>query len=181
MRATAVVVLMLLDAAPPVAHAASPFDKRADDLTAQLRLRAGKPEAIAPLAALIRMEEQLPPGRLAPVLREVAEAKNSHPLVAAQAAFYLAAEEERRGEQALADQRVKALGFWSDFWVVGPFDAQGRSGLQRAYPPEQAAIDLRKETQFPGKERDVSWRRAPPAAVRGGALFVDGMLRPESD
>src|SRR5688500_5959779 len=161
MRAFAVVALMLLDAAAPGALAASPFDKRADDLTAQLRARAGKPEAIAPLAALIRLEEQLPPGRLAPLLREVVEAKNSHPLVAAQAAFYLATEDERRGDQELAGQRVKSLGFWSEFWVVGPFDAQGRSGLQRAYPPEQTAIDLRKEALFPGKERDVSWRKAP--------------------
>src|SRR6185436_15542452 len=141
MLARVAVAFLLLHQATVARAAPSPFEKRADDLAAQLRARAGKPEAIAPLAALVRLEEQLPPGRLTPLLREVVEGKGSHPLVAAQAAFYLAAEDERRGDQAGADQRVKALGFWSDFWVVGPFDAQGRSGLQRAYPPEQAAID----------------------------------------
>ena len=179
MLASAVALLVLDAVAAPTA--ASPFEKRADDLMTELRRRAGRPEAIAPLAALLHLEEQLPPGRLAPILREVAEGKGTHPLVAAQAAFYLAAEDERRGADAEADERRKKLGFWRDFWVLGPFDAQGRSGLSRSYPPEQTALDPRREAAFPGKERDVSWRKAPPEAVRSGALFIDGMLRPESD
>ena len=181
MLALAAVALLSLDAAAAIAPTATPFEKRADDLISELRLRPGRPDAIAPLAALVHLEEQLPPGRLAPLLRELAEGKGTHPLVAAQAAFRLAEEDERRGEQAQADERLRKLGFWRDFWVLGPFDAQGRSGLSRSYPPEAAAIDVRRATAFPGKERDVSWRKAPPEVVRGGALFVDGMLRPESD
>src|SRR5207249_360974 len=109
--------------------------------------------------------------------------KNHHPLVAAQAAFRLAIEDERRGDDEQAQARLDGLGFWKTFWTLGPFDAQGRSGLGRVFPPEQDphGIDPRRPQPFPGKERDVVWRQAPPAVVRGGALFVDGMLRPESD
>src|SRR4051812_38000078 len=179
MLAPAVAALIGLSAAAtPIT--ASPFEKRGDDLAAQLRQRAGRPEAIAPLAALLHMEEQLPPGWLPPLLREVAEGK-AHPLVAAQAAFHLADREEGDGALDQAEARRRKLGFWRDFWVLGPFDAQGRSGLARTYPPEQTPIDARRTTPFPGKEREVSWRKAPPQVVREGALFVDGMLRPESD
>jgi tetratricopeptide (TPR) repeat protein len=176
--------VLLLMAVAAGARAASPFETKADQLTAELRRRAGKPEAIAPLGALVRLEEELPPGRLLPVLRELAEGKGTHPLVAAQAAFYLSLEDERRGEDAAAEARRRQLGFWNHLWVVGPFDAQGRSGLARAYPPEQSArgLDPRVPGQaFAGKERDVSWRLAPPEAFREGAIFVDGLLRPESD
>jgi tetratricopeptide (TPR) repeat protein len=179
MLASAVVALVAVEVATTPGPA-SPFEKRANDLTAELRRRAGRPEAIAPLAALLHMEDQLPPGRLVPLLREVAEGR-AHPLVAAQAAFHLAAEQERAGDRAKAESRLRGLGFWQDFWVLGPFDAQGRSGLTRGYPPEQGTIDARKEAPFPGKERDISWRKAPPQVVRDGALLVDGMLRPESD
>ena len=127
MLALAAVALFSLSAAAGT----SPFEKRADDLTAELRQRAGRPEAIAPLAALLHMEEQLPPGRLAPLLREVAEGK-AQPLVAAQAAFHLANDDEGRGDPARAEERLRGLGFWRDFWVLGPFDAQGRSGLSRS-------------------------------------------------
>jgi tetratricopeptide (TPR) repeat protein len=103
--------------------------------------------------------------------------------VAAQAAFHVALEAEAAGDTAEAERRLAALGFWSQFWLVGPFDAQGRSGLGRAYPPEQdpRGLDPRRTEPFAGKERDVAWRAAPPELVRDGALFLDGMLRPESD
>jgi tetratricopeptide (TPR) repeat protein len=178
----ALIIVLLLTPPPETAQAAeSPFERRAADLATELHARATSPEAIAPLAALIALEEDLPPGRLLEPLRAVADSHRSHPLVAAQASFYLAAEELRRGDRAAADQRLARLAFWNSFWVVGPFDAQGRSGLDRVYPPEQRPLDPRRPEPFPGKERDVTWRQAPPAVMREGALFVDGMLRPESD
>src|SRR5438128_123234 len=98
----AVASVLLVAATASATQAANPVEKRAGVLTAELRQRAGKPEAIASLAALLRVEEQLPPGTLVPALREVAEGKNHHPLVAAQAAFRLAIEDERRGDDEQA-------------------------------------------------------------------------------
>ena len=177
--------------APAAAAVATqgPFEARAARLLGELRARAGKAEAAGPLAALVRLEEQLPAGTLAPVLRELAEGRGTHPLVAALASYHLSIEEERAGEAAAAEERRRRLGFVTGpAWVLGPFDAQGRSGLGRPYPPEEgtgnaaaAAADPRRAGSFAGKEREVSWRRVPPEAYRRGALLLDALLRPESD
>jgi tetratricopeptide (TPR) repeat protein len=172
--------VLALVAVPRVAGAVGPYESRADALAGEIAARKGKPEAVAPLGALVRLDEELPPGRVAEVLRTLVGAE-THPLVAAQAAYQLSLEEERRGQEAEAQGRRRRLGLWQEFWVVGPFDAQGRSGLPRVYGPEKGAPDPRRPEKFPGKEREVGWRRAPPAAIEEGALVLDGLLRPESD
>ncbi len=162
-----------------VAFAANPFEAEADRIAGQLSRRAGQPGAVADLAALVRLDGRVAPGRLVPPLRATAEGAGVDPLVAAHAAYHLALEEERRGEDAAAEGRWRRLGLIGDFWVAGPFDAQGRSGLDRPYPPEEEPFDPR--ARFAGKEREVGWRRAPPEAFRQGALLLDALLRPDSD
>ena len=107
---------------------------------AQFRASHGRPEGIAALAELVRNEEFVPPGQMADVLRELVDGKlggPADPLVEAQAAYLLSLEEDRRGEFSAAETRRTELGLIRDFWVVGPFDAQGRSGLGRVFPVEQ--------------------------------------------
>jgi hypothetical protein len=48
------------------------------------------------------------------------------------------------------------LGFLTDWYVIGPFDAHGRKGFTTVYPPEEK-IDLTAE--LPGKSGPVRWRR----------------------
>jgi len=152
----------------------------------QLRTNHGRPEAIAALAALVRSEDFLAPGQIAQVLREIVDGKlggPADPLVASQANYLLSLEEDRRGDFSAAESRRSTLGLMRDFWVVGPFDAQGRSGLGRAFPVEEEgkAIDPRAGRPYPGKEREVVWRRVPAEASVQGALLVDAILRPDSD
>lgn len=146
----------------------------------ELRGRASRPEAIAQISSLLRQGDSLPPAWLAELLEPLAE-RGTDPLVAAQAAYHLAIDEERRGQGENAERRWQKLGLLRDFWVLGPFDAQGKSGLARRYAPEEGAPDPRRNDRHAGKEREVAWRRAPAAAVRQGALFLDAMLRPDSD
>jgi len=172
---------------PSSASASGAAPGRAADV-ARDRLRAshGRPEAIAALAALVRNEDSLGPGQLSQVLREIVDGKLGGPadsLVASQATYLLSVEEDRQGDFSTAARRRDALGLMRDFWVVGPFDAQGRSGFDRAFPVEEEgkSIDPRTGKRYPGKEREVGWRRVPAAASVQGALLIDAILRPDSD
>src|SRR5258706_149953 len=80
--------IALVAAAAP-APSPGPFDAALAGARARLEARHGRPEAIAPLVELLALEDNLPPGALAPALRRAAAA-GSHPLVAAQATFHLA-------------------------------------------------------------------------------------------
>jgi tetratricopeptide (TPR) repeat protein len=183
--AASAVVFALLS--PSSTWAAGDLPRHAADLAReQLRANHGRPEAIAALAALVRNEDSLVPGQMAQVLREVVDGKlggPADPLVASQAAYLLSLESDRQGKFSEAENARAQLGLMRDFWVVGPFDAQGRSGFGRVFPLEEEGktIDPRAERRYPGKEREVAWRRVPEAASVQGALFVDAVLRPDSD
>jgi transglutaminase-like putative cysteine protease/tetratricopeptide (TPR) repeat protein len=153
---------------------------------AQFRANPSRPEAIAAIAALVENREFFAPGRMAQVLREIVDGKlggSADPLVASQASYLLSLEEDRQGDFPSAESRRAALGLVRDFWVVGPFDAQGRSGLLRSFPVEAEGktLDPQAGKRYPGKEREVSWRQAPADVLVQGALFLDGLLRPDSD
>src|SRR4051812_25444061 len=172
--------LALLRAGAAAAEPATVFDRAFERQRAALERAAGRPEAVAPLAALLDLEDDLAPGRLEPILRGLVDDPRTDPLVAAQAAYALALEEGRRGDAGGAERRVGALGFVSAWQVVGPFDAQGRGSLGRAYPPEEAGGGPRPDARFPGKEREVGWRGSS-GAFRDGALALDALLRPDND
>jgi transglutaminase-like putative cysteine protease/tetratricopeptide (TPR) repeat protein len=145
---------------------------------ALLAQRSG-PEAVAPLAALVRMDGMLRPGRLAEVLRELVDAKGTDPLVAAQAGYLLSLEEDRAGQYEQADSRRRGLGLIRAMWVLGPFDGQGRSGLARAFPPEAVLPDL--GAWYAGKSHKIGWDQIPAEVVPQGALVLGGRLRPDND
>ena len=162
------------------------WDGLVEEKRADLRQRARQPEAIAALASLVQNEDYLAPGQLARVLGELVDGKLGgpvNPLVLAQAAYLLSLEEDRSGRFSEAGARRRALGFLGDAWVLGPFDGQGRSGLGRSYPVEEAgrAIEPRPDKVYPGKEGEISWRRAPAEAFVQGALSLGAILRPDSD
>lgn len=48
------------------------------------------------------------------------------------------------------------LGFLTDWYAIGPFDARGMKGFKTVYPPEQK-VDLTAE--LPGKDKKLRWRR----------------------
>jgi hypothetical protein len=60
------------------------------------------------------------------------------------------------------------LGFLTDWYVIGPFDARKLKGFKTVYPPEQK-IELRAEYQ--GKGKKVRWKRyqvrEPPPSAKG--------------
>ena len=160
------------------------YENRFEAERATFLARRAAPEAAASLDALLRMDAMLSPGRLAAVLRDFVEGKaaaRADPLVAAQASYFLSLEEDRAGQHEQADARRRGLGLLRDLWVLGPLDAQGRSGLDRIYPAELTLPDPRTSQCYPGKTHEACWRRAPVEVARQGAAMLGALLRPDSD
>jgi cellulose synthase operon protein C len=182
-RAVALVVVWQSLVAERRAQADAGEDRFEAEARALLN-RRGAPEAAASLAALVRMDATLVPGRLAAVLRDFVEGKaaaSADPLVVAQASYFLSLEEDRSGQHEQANSRRRGLGLLGDLWVLGPFDSQGRSGLDRIFPAELALPDPRAGQCYPGKTHEVCWRRTPAEADRQGAVVLSALLRPDND
>src|SRR5262245_12823888 len=79
--ATAMAQAAFAGEAPAVAR--GPFEADLARETARLAARAGRPEAVAPVAALSDLEESVPAAALEPLLRRAA-GPGADPLVAAQ-------------------------------------------------------------------------------------------------
>ncbi len=62
----------------------------------------------------------------------------------------------RLKDMGVAVSIAEHLGFLTDWYVIGPFDARGMKGFKTVYPPEQQ-IDVAAE--LPGKDGNVSWKR----------------------
>jgi cellulose synthase operon protein C len=156
-----------------------PFEEELAREGARLDARLGRPEAIAPLSAIIALEEDVPPAALEAAVRR-AVAPGADPLVAAHASLQLARLLDQRGDDTGAQAVRAPLGLLTHFWVVGPF-GDGRASFGESFPPETergaGAPDLAR--RYPGKAREVGWRVAD-AAVRDGVLYLDGLLRPDS-
>jgi transglutaminase-like putative cysteine protease/Flp pilus assembly protein TadD len=168
-----------LEARPPgsAPEARGPWAGELASASAELEARRGRPEAIAPLAELLALEDALPPRALEPALRRAAAA-GSHPLVAAQATFHLAHLLDEAGDAEGARTARASLGLFSRYFVVGPF-GEGRTGFGQVFPPEHEAAAPETARSYRGKAGDVRWR-AGDALVREGALVLDGMLRPDT-
>ena len=61
--------------------------------------------------------------------------------------------------------------------MIGPF-GEGRPSFRTAFPPEAERRPPEIGRSYPGKMRDVGWRSGD-GAVREGALYLDGLLRPD--
>src|SRR5947208_1609539 len=75
----------------------------------------------------------------------------------------------RRGDLTGAKVRIKDLGFVGRWIVAGPFDHEGKTGLDRSFGPEDEIADpLTLARTYDGKERQVGNRltpRCPPFAL----------------
>jgi hypothetical protein len=74
------------------------------------------------------------------------------------------------------------LGFLTDWYLIGPFDAMGMKGFKSVYPPEEK-VDLQGE--FAGKEGKVRWKRysqrEPPPSGHVALINVHEILGAAED
>src|SRR3569832_498310 len=146
---------------------------------ARLKSLSGRPQQMGPLLALEEFADLVPPGALDDDFRAVLADPNADPLVAARARGWLARRAEAQGAAQAAEELRRPLGLLSRFWVVGPF-GDGRASYGVAFPPENETGAPDPTHVYPGKERDVAWRRADDGSYRG-RMHLDALLRPDSD
>ncbi len=138
--------------APAAARASAPVP--ADAVTprlAELRARAGKPEAVTALLGALDLWDEVALMRAA----------------------------ERLGDRARGAALQKALGLVTEWSIIGPFDNEGRGGHDTPYAPETRAGDESQAEQR-GKERMVAWRRYGLPVIDGLVSF-DATLRPDEN
>ncbi len=77
--------------------------------------------------------------------------------------------ERARGRTVRAAEVQRSLGFIGDYYVVGGFENEGKSGCDTDFGPEAATVDL--GAKFAGaKGREVSWRKLAVSPTDG---YVD--------
>jgi transglutaminase-like putative cysteine protease len=155
---------------------AGPFQETLAAEGARLAALVRGPQAVGALAALARLDDDVAPAALEAAVRR-GLVPGADPLVAAQAAFFLAhLVDERGGTDEAAALRAR-LGLLTHYLVVGPF-GEGRTSFDTPFSPETARAAPEIGRAYPGKAREVAWRSAE-GAVREGALMLDGLLRPD--
>jgi tetratricopeptide (TPR) repeat protein len=87
----------------------------------------------------------------------------------------------RRGDLRTARDRIASLGYVDRWVVIGPFDNEGKAGLDQAYPPElEFAKPIVPGEAESGKERPVRWRVVPREFPHGFMNFAS-LMRPEQN
>ncbi len=159
------------------ADAASPYEGELAEAAGRLRAEARKPQAASALAVLAGLDERVP----AKALEQAVQAglgPKAHPLVSAQAAWLAAHLAEERGDRAAADRLRGRLGLVTEGYAIGPF-GEGRASFGTVYPPEREGRGPDLTKSYPGKGHEVRWRSVA-GAVRGGEIYLDGLLRPDN-
>jgi tetratricopeptide (TPR) repeat protein len=172
-----VVVVLLAGAFP--APASAEVSARLARL-AQLRddvVRAPGPLAYAALRRAWREWDQGDPAEVEEVLDEVESDASLPPPTRTYAGLLLAYARRRRGDLDGARARVARLGYVDKWMVLGPFDNEGKAGLDKSYGPEDERDPPSVTRAYTGKERTVHWRAAPTATPYG---WVDlaALVRP---
>ncbi len=93
---------------------------------------------------------------------------STHPLTRTEARLLAAELERARGRLPRAAELLAPLGFLTQFYVVGSFDNEGKSGCGTDFGPEAGALSL--TAVYPAQGRDLSWRKLSVAPTDG---YVD--------
>ncbi len=179
-RTTWLVALLTL-ACPLLTRAATESSATAAREQAEEALKlASSPRGAAQLIRLHAFKEDLED--LTPLVRvysDVSTRRSSDPHTRATASLLLLDLERARGRLNRAAEVQDALGFIGDYYVVGGFDNEGKSGCDTNFGPEAAALDL-SATYAGAKGREVSWRKLSVSPVDG---YVDlgAALRPNRE
>jgi transglutaminase-like putative cysteine protease len=163
-------------------------DAQAEDARAQSRRLAERaaqlgqrPEGVLPLLELWNLWDQTDPRDLLQALQTLAQDKKLAPPRRVLVETLLAEGRTRLGDPDALGKRFEELGFVTRWRVIGPFDNEGKSGLDTETAPEQKRMEAPDlQASYPGRERAVSWR-AYPDIVRRGYVSFGAVLRPREN
>jgi len=142
-----------------------------------------RPQAVVPLLGVITDLWDVTDDRaaLARFVDEAAASPRARADVRGRAAWLRSLLLDRSGQVSEAQKQREALGLITSFWVVGPFDNEGRTGHGTVYAPEKQLVGpIDTSARFDGKERQVGWRLMPAISAQG-MVSLDAMLRPDTN
>jgi cellulose synthase operon protein C len=138
------------------------------------------PEAYGAVDRIWGLWDRADAAHIEEALLGAAQNKKLSPDARAYAGVLAAFARARRGDQKAAAEQIKALGYVSSFLVVGPFDNEGKGGLEQAFEPEaELNAPITPGRAYSGKERPVRYR-AVANAFPFGWLDASALVRPET-
>jgi cellulose synthase operon protein C len=142
-------------------------------------VRGGMPLGYVPLRQLWSEWDQGDPAEVEAHLAALAKDSRVAAPLRVYAGLLEAYARRRRGDLTGATSRIQKLGFVGRWIVSGPFDNEGKDGLDRAFGPEEEMADpLVMGRTYDGKERRVGNRIAPDVFPYAWVDF-SALLRPE--
>ena len=120
------------------------------------------------------------PSHVEEVLRAAATGPQLNPPARAYAGTLSALGRARRGDLKAARDAIRGLGYVDQWQLVGPFDNDGKAGIDTPSGPElELTQPIVAGKAYTGKERPVRYR-AVPAVFPYGYLDAGSLIRPES-
>jgi tetratricopeptide (TPR) repeat protein len=163
------------------ARADNPTDTANAKLATRIVALGRSPKAVLPLLELWKHWDSSTPKQDLALLEKLATERRLSPAMRVLVGTLAAEGRTRMGDPDALDKGLDALGYLSTWRVIGPFDNEGKSGLDTDTPPEtdrMLAPDL--QASYPGRERPVSWRTYPESERRGYVSF-GALLRPREN
>ncbi|MES1178141.1 MAG: DUF3857 domain-containing protein [Myxococcales bacterium] len=157
----------------------APFHRDLSELGKQLDLARG-PEVYATLRKIWSTWDRADPSHVEEALRAAARDTQLSAPARAYAGTLSALGRARRGDLKAARDSIRALGYVDQWLIVGPFDNEGKAGLDTPSGPEPELLQaIVPGKAYTGKERPVRYR-AVPAVFPYGYLDAGSLVRPES-
>ncbi|MCC6552817.1 MAG: DUF3857 domain-containing protein [Polyangiaceae bacterium] len=148
-----------------------------DVIEAAAAVRAARgPEVYAALRELWRTWDRADPAQVEEAIASVSESATASAPARVYAELLSAYARRRRGDLDGAIAKVNRLGFIGRWATVGPFDNEGKVGLDRDFGPEsELGQPIPVGRAYDGKERAVRWRVPPEIPLYGWFDFGDFM------
>lgn len=173
--------LLVLTTSLPALAQGNPYEAEQQRLADATRRAGASPRAMLSLLELDRSFGNVPAAITLAHFERIAADRRLAPATRAYARWLVARTRTRMGDPDAEDRELHALGYVHEWRVIGPFDNEGKTGFDRADPPEARRMEpLEADASYPGRERAVSWR-AYPEVTRGGYVSFDAPLRPRNN
>jgi len=175
-------LLLALALALPATAAApqDPVEQELAFLTSEALRHSSSPRGAAALHRLHAMSSES--GDLAAVARTlaiVASRPSAHPLTRDTARQLLMRVEQARGRLPRVAALAQDLGVLSDFWVIGGFDNEGKSGCARDFGPEAPGLSLAEQVEGVNG-RHLSWQKST-TTTPDGYVNLATLLQPNKE
>lgn len=184
-RTTAVAMVFIVTVLSKHAAAApesvNPVDRVQVTLASSASRLGGRPQGIIALLELWRNWDRSTPAKTLGLLEGLAKDRRLSPARRMYARALVAEAKTRLGDLQAISRGFDELGYVRQWRVIGPFDNEGKQGLDKESAPEaQRLKPTELETLYPGRERQVRWRFFPDI-VRGGYIPLDAVFQPNEN